>query len=216
MKRIRIHLEQIQPFGVEFEIVSDGRGDIQPAIKIGHRIYAPMIKWYRLEEGSLGDTQVWHPITDEDSEFEYFEYEPEADEDYGGIIVETIDLEPGLQDQASRQLNKKKGNIRANNIQEALMGKRYLEISPELEQELREQKKRFIEKFGREPKPDDPLFIDPNSDSPEPVPYTEDRIRQVLADACKKAGFDDKKTNRFLKRFGFHVCAPKSGISKKS
>ena len=68
---------------------------------------------------------------------------------------------------------------------------------------LREQRDRFIEKFGREPGAGDPVFFDP--DSPVPVPYTEDRLRQLLTDACRKAGFDDKKTKVFLKDFGFHV-----------
>ena len=93
----------------------------------------------------------------------------------------------------------------ASNIQEALIGKRQVEISPELAQMLQENRDRFIEKFGRKPGPKDPLFFDPDSDSPEPVPYTEDRLRQLLTDACKKAGFDDVKTKGFLKHFGFHV-----------
>lgn len=100
---------------------------------------------------------------------------------------------------------KRRGKIWASNIQEALIGKRYLEISPELAQMLQENRDRFIEKFGREPGPGDPVFFDPDSDSPVPVPYTEDRLRRVLTDACKKAGFNDEKTKGFLKRFGFRI-----------
>ncbi len=98
---------------------------------------------------------------------------------------------------------KKRGKVWASNIQEALIGKRYVEMSPELAEMLLEHKERFIEKFGREPGPGDPVFFDPDSDSP--VPITEDRLRQELTDACKKAGFDDEKTKALLERFGFDV-----------
>ena len=100
---------------------------------------------------------------------------------------------------------KRREKVWASNIQEALIGKRQVEISPELAQMLQENRDCFIKKFGREPGPEDPLFFDPQSDSPEPVPYTEDRLRQLLTDACKKAGFDDVKTRGLLKHFGFHV-----------
>ena len=83
------------------------------------------------------------------------------------------------------------------------MGKRYVEISPELAQMLQENRDRIIEKFGREPGTGDSVFFDP--DSPVPVPITEDRLRQELTDACNKAGFDDEKTRGILKRFGFHA-----------
>ncbi len=93
---------------------------------------------------------------------------------------------------------KRRGKVWANNIQEALIGKRYVEMSPELAQMLREHRDRFIEKFGREPGPGDPVFFDP--DSPVPVPITEDRLRKELTDACEKAGFDDEKTKGVLER----------------
>ena len=47
----------------------------------------------------------------------------------------------------------------ASNIQEALIGRRHEELSPELAQMLRENRDRFIKKFGREPGPGDPLFF---------------------------------------------------------
>ena len=82
--------------------------------------------------------------------------------------------------------NEEKGKGLGEQSQEALIGKRHLEMSPELAPMLRENRDRFIEKFGREPGPGDPPFFDPDSHSLEPVPYTEDRLRQVLTDACKK------------------------------
>jgi len=71
---------------------------------------------------------------------------------------------------------------------------------------LKENRDRFVEKFGREPGPGDPVFFDPGSDSPVPVPITEDRLRRELTDACKKAGFNDERTKDFLKHFGFRVA----------
>jgi hypothetical protein len=37
---------------------------------------------------------------------------------------------------------------------------------------LEAQVRRFEEKFGRQPEPDDPLFFDPDADEPQPVPLT--------------------------------------------
>ena len=31
------------------------------------------------------------------------------------------------------------------------------------------QKRKFIKKFGRKPKPDDPVFFDPNKKTPTPI-----------------------------------------------
>jgi hypothetical protein len=45
---------------------------------------------------------------------------------------------------------------------------------------LEQQRALFVQKFGREPGPNDPIFFDPNED--EPTPLTEERMADVLAE----------------------------------
>jgi hypothetical protein len=46
---------------------------------------------------------------------------------------------------------------------------------------LQEQRKAFIDKFGREPGPSDPVFFDPTSDIPTPL--TENKLESLFQDA---------------------------------
>jgi hypothetical protein len=52
---------------------------------------------------------------------------------------------------------------------------------------LLEQRKAFIDKFGREPGPNDPVFFDPDKDVPTPIDPT--RMSADLEKA-RKAGTD--------------------------
>jgi len=76
-------------------------------------------------------------------------------------------------------------------------GTRTLSMSPELEEAFQEQRKRFIEKFGREPNDTDPLFFDPDADTPQP--YPEEKYNEELIDAMRKAGFDEGYINAYKK-----------------
>jgi hypothetical protein len=51
---------------------------------------------------------------------------------------------------------------------------------------LLEQRKAFIEKFGREPGPDDPVFFDLDKDIPTPI--DPDRLDADLEKARREAG----------------------------
>jgi len=46
---------------------------------------------------------------------------------------------------------------------------------------LKKQKEAFIEKFGREPGPSDPVFFDPACDTPTPI--TEERLTEMYHDS---------------------------------
>jgi len=46
---------------------------------------------------------------------------------------------------------------------------------------LQEQRRAFIEKFGREPGPSDPVFFDPTSDTP--IPLTEEKLESLYHSA---------------------------------
>jgi hypothetical protein len=59
-----------------------------------------------------------------------------------------------------------------------------------LEQQTKEalegQRERFRAKFGRDWRPDDPIFFDPDAD--EPRQYPEERMKTELLEAMRKAG----------------------------
>ena len=56
---------------------------------------------------------------------------------------------------------------------------------------IREQLEAFRKKFGREAGPDDPIFFDPDSDTPKPI--SEDLIRREMAAAMAEAGIAPEK-----------------------
>ena len=78
------------------------------------------------------------------------------------------------------------------------MKKKVIKMNKELYEAIMQQQKSFVEKFGREPGPNDPLFFDPDSDVP--IPLSESKLRKELSEAARKAGLD---VNRVLTAFGF-------------
>ncbi len=65
-------------------------------------------------------------------------------------------------------------------------GKRARQLSPEAVKTLEKQKEAFRRKFGREPGPEDPLFFDPNADTPQPLDM--DELTALMVEAMAKAG----------------------------
>jgi len=65
---------------------------------------------------------------------------------------------------------------------------REVSIDQETHDALMEQREAFIAKFGREPGADDPLFFNPNADTPQPVDM--DAFERELTDAMAAAGID--------------------------
>ncbi len=88
----------------------------------------------------------------------------------------------------------KKGEIERTDFDD---GSRSISMTPELEEELKEQRKKFIKKFGREPGPDDPLFFDPDADTPQP--YPEKKFTETIIASMREAGLDEKLINAFKK-----------------
>ena len=64
-------------------------------------------------------------------------------------------------------------------------------MTPRVHEALLEQRKAFIEKFGREPGPDDPVFFDPDKDVPTPIDPA--RLDADLEKAIREAGIDPAK-----------------------
>ena len=61
-------------------------------------------------------------------------------------------------------------------------------MTPRVQEALLEQRKAFIEKFGREPGPDDPAFFDPDKDVPTPIDPAQ--LDADLEKAIRDAGID--------------------------
>jgi hypothetical protein len=57
-------------------------------------------------------------------------------------------------------------------------GYRRVRMSQEMIQMFEEQKQRFRAKFGRDPRPDDPVIWDEDADEPRPV--SEEHIHQII------------------------------------
>jgi hypothetical protein len=55
---------------------------------------------------------------------------------------------------------------------------------------LRGQREAFVEKFGREPGPEDPLFFDPDCDTPRPLDH--DKVQGEMVEAMVAAGIDPR------------------------
>ncbi|MEU3713750.1 hypothetical protein [Streptomyces catenulae] len=61
----------------------------------------------------------------------------------------------------------------------------------EIQEALREQREFFIEKFGREPNPDDPVFFDPEADEPTPLTKAHfDEVMLKMAGHAAELGID--------------------------
>ena len=61
-----------------------------------------------------------------------------------------------------------------------------IKITKEMKKILRDQKRSFIKKFGREPGPGDPVFFDP--DASRPVSLTPNQLQDATLKAMLAAG----------------------------
>ena len=67
---------------------------------------------------------------------------------------------------------------------------------------MQQQLARFREKFGREPGPTDPIFFDPDAETPRPM--DRDTLDEAMLSAMRKAGIDPAIVHAWL-RTGFLV-----------
>ena len=70
-------------------------------------------------------------------------------------------------------------------------------MTPRVSEALLEQRKAFIDKFCREPGPDDPVFFDPDQDLPTPIDPL--RLDADLEKAIRDAGIDPAKAEAIPK-----------------
>jgi hypothetical protein len=77
---------------------------------------------------------------------------------------------------------------------------------------LAEQRQAFVDKFGREPGPDDPLFFDPDPSTPQPI--GEERLRRETLEAMRAAGIPPhlvyayEKTGLMVNEHGYKNMTP--------
>jgi hypothetical protein len=75
-----------------------------------------------------------------------------------------------------------------------------------------DQERRFKEKFGREMGPDDPVFFDPNSDTPKPI--NPEWAETKVVEAMQQVGIDPAyiyaytKTGRLLTKENRELLTP--------
>jgi len=85
-----------------------------------------------------------------------------------------------------------KGRGRKNNLPCGVVP-----MTPRVYEALLEQRKAFIEKFGREPGPNDPVFFDPDKDVPTRIDPA--RFDADLEKAIREAGIDHTKAEAIRK-----------------
>jgi hypothetical protein len=97
---------------------------------------------------------------------------------------------------ASRRKRDRSGIVRANPYGKTIR------MHPEVHNALLEQRAAFVEKFGREPGPDDPVFFDPDAATPQPFPrqtYHDGMIEMLRAmGAAPEIIYAFEKTGRIV------------------
>jgi hypothetical protein len=61
-------------------------------------------------------------------------------------------------------------------------------MTPEVDETIKKQMQRFKEKFGRDPGPDDPLYFDPDKETPEAM--TDEKVKKILVESMMSVGID--------------------------
>lgn len=88
----------------------------------------------------------------------------------------------------------------------------YYKMTPRTAKIFKKQIKAFRKKFGREPGPHDPVFFDPNADTPQMYSQqTIDDIQRQLSEAAAKVGiapeivYAMRKTGLIITENNFHL-----------
>ena len=77
------------------------------------------------------------------------------------------------------------------------MKTRKIKMSEALRTQMIAQRQRFIDKFGREPTGDDPVFFDPDADTPQRI--DENVMERALIGSMQEAGVHPAIIYAFLK-----------------
>jgi hypothetical protein len=81
--------------------------------------------------------------------------------------------------------------------------KRKIKLTSETRDLMEDQLQRFREKFGRDPRPEDPMFFDADYD--EPTALTPEKMMEGMVDAMRKAGTPPELVYAYVKTGGMMV-----------
>jgi hypothetical protein len=90
---------------------------------------------------------------------------------------------------------------------------RKIELSSELQDAMRQQFRAFREKFGRDPGPEDPVFFDPESPTPAPIPL--ETLQREIVEVMTKARVSPEfiyaycRTGLILTQENYWLLSPK-------
>jgi hypothetical protein len=101
---------------------------------------------------------------------------------------------------SNRSLRKRHKQARRCRVEiDPVTGNKIIHMNEELRQAMKAQLARFKEKFGREPGPNDPVFFDPDEDTPQPIP--EWKIDRALDDVIASCPPEKQQSMReFVER----------------
>ena len=71
-------------------------------------------------------------------------------------------------------------------------------VPPDVMEVLQDQRRKFIEKFGRDPGPQDPIFFDPRANTPQPLKIEKEDELKILA-LMTQAGIDPALIHAYQK-----------------
>ena len=91
-------------------------------------------------------------------------------------------------------------------------GTRNVSLSPHVAEILEHQREMFREKFGRDPGPGDPIFFDPDADTPQPLPPLDPNAVEAVAVEAgvrPEIAYAIAKTGVFLMKENAHLYSEK-------
>lgn len=92
-----------------------------------------------------------------------------------------------LREEHIRTVYERQGDPNFTQVTHNLDGSRTIRLDEEAADMIRGRHQLFVEKFGREPGPDDPLFFDAEADTPQPMGEPD---WDVIFEAFDSAGID--------------------------
>lgn len=103
-------------------------------------------------------------------------------------------------------MGRRKLKSKQSNRKNELLGSKTSRVPRKIVQTIDELRRRFRQKFGRDPGPNDPLFFDPDSDAPAPLrPAALNEIWERLADTLLNEGQISAAAAYAMKKTGLLV-----------
>ena len=82
--------------------------------------------------------------------------------------------------------------------------KKHIELDKKIVKALKKNREQFRKTFGRDPRPEDPVFWDDRyTDYPRPMTeeYLRESMEKAIRKACENLGFSEEKTKAAISSF---------------